>query len=463
MDLLTSFAVISAIIIIGYFAELLFKRTGIPDVLVLIGIGILLKHYFEAVNPGSFGSGITLFTTFTLIYLLFQGALAIDFKTLFNSVKEATLVTIISFTFTVIITTILSIVLFDFSIYLALLFGVIIGGTSSAVVIPLVKMLPINKKHGSTLMLESAMSDVLCIVGAMTIINVIISGNVSGATVFKDVISSFALALVVGGIMGLLWIFTLFRFKDLRRAHLVTIAMVIALYVFVESPFVEASGAISALAFGLILGNSRTILSLSRKKEEESHSEIINVLSKSAQSFFSEISFFVKVFFFVYLGILMDFSSPILFAVAAIFVFSIYMLRPLTIKLVYGKQNIDDYSRTVLETLIPKGLAAAVLVNITIQAGVPGAEVLVGPILSIILISIVLTSILVPLANKGFFKGFTRIFYKKQNNFEKKDDSKKLDSSKKLSLKNQNINKDINNNINNKDDSNSLDEIYNKF
>ncbi|MCC7574545.1 cation:proton antiporter [Candidatus Woesearchaeota archaeon] len=413
MNTLTMFTIIAAIIIIGYFSELLFKRTGIPDVLILITIGIFLRHYFEIIHPDNFGGGASLFATFTLVYLLFQGAMAIDFKTLFNSVKEASLLTIISFVFTVIITSILSMILFGLNIQLALLFGMIVGGISSAVVIPLVNMLPLNKKHGSTLMLESAISDVLCIVGAMTMMNIILSGEISGTQIFKEIISSFSLALVVGGIIGVAWIFTLFKFKNLRRAHVVTIAVVIALYAFVESPFVDASGAIAALAFGLILGNSKTILSLNKTKTKQDSEEIINVLSKSAQSFFSEISFFVKVFFFVYLGALMDFTNPIIFITAGIIVFSMYMIRPLSVKLAYRKQKLDDYSRTNLEILIPKGLAAAVLVNVTIQAGVPGTEQLAPPILAIILISIVLTSVLVPLTNKGYFKGFAQLFKKK--------------------------------------------------
>jgi NhaP-type Na+/H+ or K+/H+ antiporter len=94
MELLTLFAIIAGIIIIGYFAELLFKKTHIPDVLILIAIGIGIRYFFPAINPLEFGMSATLFTTFALIYLLFQGALAIDFDSLFKSVKSASLLTV---------------------------------------------------------------------------------------------------------------------------------------------------------------------------------------------------------------------------------------------------------------------------------------------------------------------------------------------------------------------------------
>ena len=210
MDLLTLFALIAGIIIIGYFAELLFKKTHIPDVLLLIGVGIAIRFFFPIIDPLEFGMSATLFTTFALIYLLFQGALAIDFDSLFKSVKSASLLTIVSFVFTTLTASILSIILLGFSIPLALLFGMILGGTSSAVVIPLVKILPLQKKYGSSLILESAISDVLCIVGAMTLMNIILSGQITTEEVFKNLVSSFSLAIIIGAVAGLIWVFTIF-------------------------------------------------------------------------------------------------------------------------------------------------------------------------------------------------------------------------------------------------------------
>lgn len=416
MEVLSILAIFASIIIIGYFSELLFKKTKIPDVLILILIGVVLRYGFKVVTPESLGEGTQLFATFTLVFLLFQGSLAIDFKTLFKSVKGATLLTVSSFILTALVVSGLSILFFKFSVMTAVLLGVILGGTSSAVVIPLVKSLSLSKDKSSTLVLESAISDVLCIVGSLTMINIIVKGTVSGVSVVNSVLSSFSLALFFGAVIGLIWVYLLDKFDDLKEANMVTVAAVIGVYVLIESPLFNASGAIGALAFGLMLGNSRIILKMFHKakdKEDEPVS-LTAVLNKSSQNFFEEISFFVKVFFFVYLGILMDFSSITTYALSLVIVLGIFLVRPLAVRIAYFRRDITLVDRTTLEILIPKGLAAAVLVQLTIQRGVPGAEALVNPVLAVIFLSIMLTSILVILNSKGMFNGFWNLFVSKK-------------------------------------------------
>jgi hypothetical protein len=58
----------------------------------------------------------------------------------------------------------------------------------------------------------------------------------------------------------MVWIFLLSKSAILMEAHMVTIAVVISIYSFVESSYVNASGAIAVLTFGLMLGNSIPII-----------------------------------------------------------------------------------------------------------------------------------------------------------------------------------------------------------
>lgn len=424
MDVISVFGVISAIIFLGFIAEIIFKKLNIPDVIILIGVGILIGTVLKWTNVEAFGSGAELFTTFALIFILFQGALSIDFKTLFKSLSSTFKLTVVNFLLTVLI--IVAITMFmGYDIKLAILIGMILGGTSSAVVIPLVNNVDIKNKYGLVLTLESALSDVLCIIGTVTILEIIKTGEIVASQIFRSVLASFSLALIVGILAGFLWIILLNRNETLSKSYMLTIAFVIGLYAFVQSSFVHASGAIAALAFGLMLGNSKTILSIGKNKDkivkediknnkkiknnDDSDEKVIrNVLSPSAKNFYSEIGFFVKTFFFVYLGILMDFSNPKIFIYGAILTIGIYLVRPFAVKLVFNREGLENNERTLLEVLIPKGLAAAVLAGIAVQAGAfgdNGGEV-ISLILSVVLLSILLTSILVFLTQKNWFKGF---------------------------------------------------------
>ncbi len=412
MDIISTFAVIAGIIFIGFLSELIFKHTNIPDVLILIIVGITIGNYLKWATPETFGQGASLFATFALIFILFQGALNIEFKTLLKSLSSAFTLTMLSFTLTVGVVTGIT-YLMGYSPVLALLIGFIIGGTSSAVVIPIVENVEIRNKYGLVLTLESAISDVLCIIGTITILEIIQTGEFIASGVFKTVLSSFSLALVVGVIFGLIWIILLRKFEVLKNAYMLSVALIVALYAFVESAYVEASGAIAVFAFALMLGNSKSILN-GKNKEVEEHKKsdepqsktVRNVYTSSAKNFFAEISFFVKTFFFVYLGIIMDFSNPLIFAYAAVLTLGVYLIRPFAVRLVFGREEMENKERALLETLIPKGLAAAVLAQIAVTAGVFGelAGQFVSLILATVLLSILFTSILVFLAEKGMFR-----------------------------------------------------------
>ncbi|MCA9486308.1 MAG: cation:proton antiporter [Nanoarchaeota archaeon] len=427
MDVIAVFSVIAGIVFLGYFSELIFKKTNIPDVLLLMIVGILIGTVLQWVEPESFGFSSELFTTFALLFLLFVGALSIDFKTLLRSFSRSMLLTVVTFLFSVAVVAGVSYFLYR-DILLSLLTGMILGGTSSAVVIPLLQTIPLKeKKHETILMLESALSDVLCIIGTVTILEIMKTGQIVASGIFKSVLSSFSLALVVGVIVGLLWIGLLYKYEILMKSYLLTIAVLIGLYAFVESPFVGGSGAIASLAFGLVLGNAKTLRLMlqgdnnSSKKDEISRDEeekeaIHNVLLPSAKNFYSEISFFVKTFFFVYLGILIDFSEWNLFAIGFLLTLAIFLVRPFCVRLVFAGEKLDSMERTFLEILVPKGLAAAVLAGIAVQSGLLQEYVLgsfVTIILSVVFISIVLTSILVFFTGKGWFVGFLPFLHPK--------------------------------------------------
>ncbi len=417
-EVISVFAIIAALVILGFLAEILFRKTRIPDVLLLIGAGILIATGFGWASIESFGFGAQLFTTFALVFILFQGALNIDFRALFHSFGGTVKLTLVSFILTVVGVALMGKFLISLPWPQSILLGTILGGTSSAVIIPLVQNLTLKGKFKLISMLESALSDVLCIVGAITAIAIIKTGQISASGIVKSVLSSFSMALIIGAIAGLIWMLILSRSKTLAESYMVTVAIVIGLYAFVESPFVEASGAISALAFGIILGNSKAILSWFTKNNGKD-AVVKSVLSISAKNFYAEISFFVKVFFFIYLGILMDFSKPMIFVYAGLITLGIYLIRPLAVGIAMIGTEIDGKSRASLEVLVPKGLAAAVLAQLAVQQNVPNAEIIFDFVLGVILVSIIATSILAFLTEKNSFRGFYAFLRRRERIKEK--------------------------------------------
>jgi len=129
------------------------------------------------------------------------------------------------------------------------------------------------------------------------------------------------------------------------------------------------------------------------------------ILSTSAMSFYSEIGFFVKVFFFVYLGLLINISDPLVLLWGVILTFIVYLVRPFATFLTF-RERLQSQNRVALQALIPKGLAAAVLAQLAVQEGIAGAEQIVAVVLSVVFLSILLTSTMILLNQKGLFNGF---------------------------------------------------------
>ena len=132
--------------------------------------------------------------------------------------------------------------------------GFILGGTSSAVVIPIVKGLDCSESTTSILTLESAITDVLCIIGTVGIATGIAGeAAVNTEKLVQHAALSFALALVFGIAAGVVWSFILGFMRRVDSAMFTTLAYAMVIYGSAE--MMGISGAIAALSLGITMGN----------------------------------------------------------------------------------------------------------------------------------------------------------------------------------------------------------------
>jgi len=389
------FAMVGIIILLGYLSDLFFSRTNIPDVLWLILIGMLLGPILGIVRPNALGDAAVIFTSFALLFILFEGGLHIRIKDLLESMYGATTITLVNFILTVAVVTGIAL-FFGWSLINSVLLGTILGGTSSAVVVPIVRKLKMGTDNRLVLILESAFTDVLCIVATLTIVQIVTLENINLSGVLNSLFGSFAIAIFVGGILGFVWILLLERFQSLSKSYISTIGVL--LIVFGITEFAQSSGAIAALAFGIVMGNSRKILSLTEGEDDT------DTLTSSARVFFSQISFFVKTFFFVYIGILISLSEFQPLIIGLLIAMAVFLIRPLSVKFAYKEEN-NPKDKSIMESMVPKGLAAAVLAQVPMQQGIAGAEKILTPVFATIFFTIAITTVMVYLVESGRYKG----------------------------------------------------------
>ena len=400
-------AIIGLLIFAAHLFTEIFSRKRIPDVLLLMVIGLVIGPFLGWVKPQDLGSVATVFTTITLVIILFQSGTELNFNTLLNSIRGTMKLTTINFFVTMVVVAALGMLLKKFDILTSLMLGAILGGTSSAVVIPLVSQLKISQKCGTILILESAFSDVLCIVFAWAFLEANLSGALNVGEVLGDIISSFFLAGIIGLIASIFWSYILDKVRHVKNSILTTPAFVFIVYGINE--WLGFSGAIAALAFGIGMANIDYFYDngMIVKRIFKSQPSMLNDTEKRL---FSEVVFLLKTFFFIYIGISIKVDQfwPIL--IGLIISVVLFALRILIVRISFRKANddMDVNDKLFMSGIVPKGLAAAVLATIPVQRGIPGGEVIQNIVFAVILFSIIFTSILVPVLEKD--NAITRLY-----------------------------------------------------
>lgn len=376
-------------VFLAHFLALQFRHTNVPDVLVLVVLGIVLGPLTAVVSPDDFGKIGPIIATIALVVILFEGGTALDLKTLGESLGSTGALAIATFVATVAIVSGLGWALFGLSVLPALLLGVTLGGTSSAVVIPMVNSLRLGEKPSTVLVLESALTDVLCIVGVFALLQVHAQGQLNAGHLVGSVMAAMVFAAVIGVAGGVGWLLVLERIRDFPNTISSTLAYVFIVYGVTE--FLGYSGAIAALSLGITLGNSQR---LGLKKWLKLRHDV-DPLSPEDLNFYREAVFLLKTYFFIYLGISIHFGNWTTVIAAVCMMGLVYLARMAIVRKVYRDDNVDFRDAAVTVSMVPKGLAAAVLASLPLQQGVPGGEVIRDVSYMVVLVSITMTALLV--------------------------------------------------------------------
>ncbi len=256
------------------------------------------------------------------------------------------------------------------------------------------------------LSLESSVNDVLSIVITIALVQAYLDkGEFQWAKVTGDLIASFLVAVVFGAAGALIWSRLLNRIHAIKNAMFTTAAFVFIIFGVAE--ILNFSGAIAALAFGITIGNVESIRFYIFRRPQATEVEGLNT---SEKAFFSEVAFLLKTFFFVYLGISLELISGWLIQLALILTAVIFLLRIPAVKVTVRK-SIPARDASIVAIMVPKGLAAAVLAIIPLQAGVLGGELIKNVTYGVVLSSIVFTSIMLLLLEKTGLSALYIWFY----------------------------------------------------
>lgn len=351
-----------SIIVIGFLGNYLSQRTGFPDMLLLIVLGMLLGPATGLIDSSSIMGLAPYLAALALVFILFDGGMVMNIYRVFSESPRAAVLAVAGFAMSVIATTL-------FMMYsevpgkpllYSVLFGTILGGSSSIAVISLVSKIKVSEKCSTILSIESAITDILCIIFSLVVIEVILKGAaVDLTTIGQSIASRFSTGVVIGIVTGFIWLSVLKRIANASYAYMLTLAVVLLAYAFSE--LLGGSGALCSLLFGIMLGNEKEIYRMLRMERPSTL-----VVDVGLKRFESEIAFLLRTFFFVYIGLIVTISSITILVTGIILSLILLLIRFGAVELATYRSEIKK-EKSIMSIMLTRGLAAAVLATLPLQ------------------------------------------------------------------------------------------------
>ncbi len=368
-------------IFLGVAGESFFKKTGIPDVAFLMVLGVIIGPVLGIIQPEVVIEIVPFFAAIALIIIMFDGGLNLDLKQIAKTAHFALILAVLGFVVSVAIVAIFAHHGIGWDWMDSILLGSIVGGSSSVVVFGLVRNIRVSEETKNMLSFESAITDIMATIIAFIMFEAILSGQFSMGLVSETFGRAVLVGLILGLGVGLPWMYVTTKLGNAQHSYMLTLGILFVLY-FMANTLGE-SGALTALVFGLMLGNKDRFARVFRFKIR---------ITAPDDSMHSQLTFLVRAFFFVFVGLLAAFGQ-IEFVIFGILVtIVIYVGRIAVVKSVLTKR-FSKIDRKVTQVMIPRGLAAAVLATLPLTLGLPNAEAYPQIVFFIILSSVIITTI----------------------------------------------------------------------
>jgi potassium/hydrogen antiporter len=374
MDLTFFFALLGGLLVLAFVANRLVRFTRVPDVIILMVTGVVIGPATHWVNPDIFRGATHGFGELALILILFEGGLDLKLREILKHFGSGFFLSLSSYVVAMAAIAGASRVALHFSWLNALLVGAVLGCISSSILFPVLQQIDLRREVKVILMVEASLGDAFAVLAVTTVLDVAAGGTATPRMIAWSLVSSLVLAVACGILAGMIWSYLLPVLSEERFWHVLTFAAVLLVYAGVH--YLKGNDLVSVLFFGLTLGNFPTV----RRRlhfDESTGSDWFNEIPvKSASgrapdeyhqdqmlTFHGELAFLLRTFFFVLLGMLVEFSGLrknlrlALFCVLAILVARTAIVQG-------GRiiwRSFSSLERELMIWFVPRGLITAVL------------------------------------------------------------------------------------------------------
>ncbi|MFP3297723.1 MAG: cation:proton antiporter [Thermocladium sp.] len=345
---------IAMIILIGYLGDALFRATRIPEILILMLIGIILVPLGHLV-PDRYVEVLRLFAplfgSIALVIIMFDGGRKIDFGSLTASALGL-LMGLLDILLPMFVIALIMNYLFGWPYIYGAMLGTIVGETTAVVIVPVASRIKIPSDLYNLAVTEATFNSVVEILIFYLLLVLITGSSFTPQSYAKYVVDYLSVAVFMGLVVGFLWLFALNVLKG-TRGYVATIGVAFLLYGVVD--YLGGAAVVSILIFAMIIGNYRAI--------GQHLNLFIDIHEKDMEIVEGELEFIVKTFFFVFIGMiaLLSFTYFIYSLVITMF---LLLIRYIEVRAMIKKEY-----RGFVFSLLPRGLTVAVLSSILYSMG----------------------------------------------------------------------------------------------
>lgn len=384
-------ASLALLLILGILVTYLSYKIKIPNVILLILLGVALSY---VPNPFNLSEPLISFDhtflltmgIFSLAIIVFESSSHFSFKEVDSVSSKALRITLVFTTLTLIGLTLAGKLFFPNRGWVSLMiFAAAMCGTSPDVVLSSFKKNTNNIIK--TLQVESIVNTPINVLLPFIIIDFITAPEIadSRAALIPLFGQAILMKIITGIGTGVLFGFILLRIlkKNGKKKIAPVILLAMALLTYVVAEALEGNGVLAVTVLGLIFGNSF----LKRKT--------------SIKNFSSTLSLSLEILIFILIGFLIRVPLDLVFFVKTVALFGIYILLrwiAILISLRKGKETAKE--KLFLALNAPKGIAVAVVAFVLSVSNVPEISFSLDLIFSFILLSVIVSTIITRFSDK---------------------------------------------------------------
>jgi Na+:H+ antiporter len=373
----TFLVLLGGLVVLAFVAEELFEELRVPPVLLLIGAGFLLGPVAGLLPARRFAEVAPHFGALAFLLILFEGGLDLDLGKVVSKLRSGVVLAAANFAVSLAAAAAVG-AAGHLGVTRALAFGVVLAPVSGAIVIPLAGRIGLREEVRTTVVLEAAIADVLGVLGMALLAQFVAGGGFAGLVALGSLLAA-ASSVAAGAAAGLVWPRVLRLLGERRFVDVLTFGVALALWGLAE--IVGASGPLLVLLFGVTLANEKGLLA----RLGLPGGEIVPTARRAVRrlhGFIGELTFLVRTFFFVFLGVVVRFAHlPAGRYLQALAVIALFLAgRALVIRglRARGTLALQPGEATKVWLLQPRGLVSAVLAIEAAHLGLDADGTLLG-------------------------------------------------------------------------------------